>query len=121
MTTTPEAIAELKRLLDEATPGPWYLDYDKGNNRGFMTDKAVLGSVRIAYVDHKQYKANGEIVCAAVNALPSLLADLVAAQKRERLLRVALDAIMDDNGRHYHIDQPLAAQARAALAATEAA
>ena len=45
MTTTPETIAELKRLLAESTP------------------------------------RNGTLLIAAVNALPSLLADLEAAQK----------------------------------------
>jgi hypothetical protein len=50
MTTTPETIAELKRLLAESTP------------------------------------RNGTLIVAAVNALPSLLADI-------ELLREALQAI----------------------------
>ena len=72
MTTTPETIAELKRLLAEATP------------------------------------RNGTLLVAAVNALPSLLADI-------ELLREALRSILM---------QPMAnewsrEQARAALSVTE--
>ena len=53
-----------------------------------------------------------DYMSAAIHELPGLLDDI-------ETLREALEAIMDDNGRHYHIDPPLAAQAHAALAATE--
>ena len=61
MTTNPETIAELKRLLE------------KYNS------------------DRQPYLAL-EAADAASNALPSLLSDLEAAQKRERVLREALAA-----------------------------
>jgi hypothetical protein len=89
MTTTPETIAELKRLL--------------------ALDAAGLTT----YSEACAWRRTRAV-------LPLLMSDLEAAQKREQVLREALDAIMDDNGRHYHIDPHLAAQARAALAATEA-
>jgi hypothetical protein len=79
MTTTPETVAELKRLLAESTP------------------------------------RNGTLIVAAVNALPSLLDDLEAAQKREQVLRAVLEEIADS----YLTPKPVASRANAALAATE--
>ena len=60
MTTTPETIARLRRLLAEVD----------GDVTRFEADDA------------------------AVNALPGLLSDLEAAQKREQVLREALEKIM---------------------------
>jgi hypothetical protein len=92
MTTTPETIAELKRLLKERGTGSYVLRYK------------------------------------TVKALPSLLSDLEASQKREQVLRDALDWMIrchtrdTDNDPNWQIqDQDHAVErARAALAATGA-
>jgi hypothetical protein len=137
MTTTPETIAELKRLLAEATPGPvseqpvvssaepdtlnWFAtseDYREiTGGKGYTPEGFTLTGC-IAPADMK-------CLAAARNALPSLLSDLEAAQKREQVLREALVGIFDYWNREenhkamadacYHtIDA-----AHAALAATE--
>jgi hypothetical protein len=63
--------------------------------------------------------ANSAIIAAAVNALPSLLTDLEAAQKREKVLREALRGVLiqiegTESERTGNISR-----ARAALSATE--
>ena len=131
MTTTPETIAELKRLLAEATPGPWTFDgadiratCDPSRDAKkpfYIALKQPAGGVEM----NNAQQANCQLIAAAVNALPSLLSDLEAAQKREQVLREALVGIFDYWNREenhkamadacYHtIDA-----AHAALAATE--
>jgi hypothetical protein len=137
MTTTPETIAELKRLLAKATPGPW-------EKRPYIGDEDWCISVcarpeKIGYDRTKAdwicdvedgdcepldttpaVVANAGLICAAVNALPSLLSDLEAAQKREQVLRERVQQVADSDD--MRTSMPCHASLLiAALAATEAA
>jgi hypothetical protein len=134
MTTTPKAIAELKRLLAEATPGPWrvesksdetliYEEVIQDGGDGFIAD-IVLSTCDInTNILLMPHIANSALIAAAVNALPSLLSDLEAAQKREQVLREALRNLAASNLENGHAESGhhLIVAARAALNATEAA
>ena len=80
---TPEIQAELRRLLDAATPGPWRDEMMQGKGvtltaiiagRPNPDDLRVIGST-LAHNDAR-------VLIAAVNALPALLD---AAAERDRL------------------------------------
>ena len=80
---TPEKLAELRRLLDAATPGPWRDEMMQGKGvtltaiiagRPNPDDLRVIGST-LAHNDAR-------VLIAAVNALPALLD---AAAERDRL------------------------------------
>ena len=101
MTTTPETIAELKRLLAESSPGPWCFDGDDIRATAAPSrsdDKPFYIAARVetgsAEMTSAQF-ANCRLAVAAVNALPSLLDDLEAAQKREQMLRDELTRLRD--------------------------
>ena len=112
MTTTPETIAELKRLMAEATPRPWYrtgpLDEEEIGVLGGQ-DMGLLSEPDGTDLIDDPREADYDLIAAAVNALPSLLDDI-------EMLREALQAI---NQRHpgYGGSGEIA---RKALAATEA-
>jgi hypothetical protein len=91
MTTTPETIAELRKLLAEATPGPWEI---ASTPKICKSGKGVLAVIPTTATDGvMEWCANKQLIAAAVNALPSLLSDLEAAQNREQVLREALDRL----------------------------
>ena len=80
---TPETLAELRRLLDAATPGPWRDEMMQGDwvtltaivaGKPNPDDLRVVGST-LAHNDAR-------VLIAAVNALPALLD---AAAERDRL------------------------------------
>ena len=80
---TPETLAELRRLLDAATPGPWRDEMMQGDGVTLTAivagkpnpdDLRVIGST-LAHNDAR-------VLIAAVNALPALLD---AAAERDRL------------------------------------
>ena len=80
---TPEMLAELRRLLDASTPGPWRDEMMQGKGvtltaiiagRPNPDDLRVIGST-LAHNDAR-------VLIAAVNALPALLD---AAAERDRL------------------------------------
>lgn len=80
---TPETLAELRRLLDAATPGPWRDEMMQGQGLALTAiiagkpnpdDLRVIGST----LAHNDARA----IVAAVNALPALLD---AAAERDRL------------------------------------
>ena len=80
---TPEMLAELRRLLDAATPGPWRDEMMQGDGvtltaivagRPNPDDLRVIGST-LAHNDAR-------VLIAAVNALPALLD---AAAERDAL------------------------------------
>ena len=80
---TPEKLAELRRLLDASTPGPWRDEMMQGKGvtltaiiagRPNPDDLRVIGST-LAHNDAR-------VLIAAVNALPALLD---AAAERDRL------------------------------------
>ena len=90
---TPEKLAELRRLLDAATPGPWRDEMMQGKGvtltaiiagRPNPDDLRVIGST-LAHNDAR-------VLIAAVNALPALLDAaaerdaLAAAVERARVL-----------------------------------
>ena len=80
-------IAKLRELMEKATPGPW------GENVGYISSstakeyrgKAIIAAPVAAVHDvvdrREQNKANAALIVAAVNALPSLIARLEAAEK----------------------------------------
>ena len=117
MTTTPETIAELKRLLAIAAFEPWQATYVKAYEVEIGLPFCVESG---AFSD----KDDAALAVAAVNALPSLLSDLEDAQKREQVLREALTGVasaaeaecLDGLVRCLWI----AERAKTALAATEA-
>jgi hypothetical protein len=87
MTTTPETIAELKRLLAEAAPGPWW------NESGTIHCKAPEWTEANHACCHPvrcEADEEADLIAAAVNALPSLLADLEAAQAALQKIAIAL-------------------------------
>jgi hypothetical protein len=89
---TPETIAELRRLLAEATPGPWKVEMSNANSFVKHKGKLLAGcydGLRNTLWDERDNQ-NARIIATAVNALPSLLADLEAAQKEKQVLREAL-------------------------------
>lgn len=81
---------ELRRLAAEATPGPWkdgnfgsILVGDKANCHAIMSAQTNSGMLR-------NYQANTAFIVAAVNSLPSILAELDALRedaRRYQLLR----------------------------------
>jgi hypothetical protein len=82
---TPEKIAELRRLLADATPGPWEID-DDGLDRGIW---GRSGSVVVAtQIEDGQDAA---LIAAAVSALPELLDAAERAQMLDDAIRHALD------------------------------
>ena len=89
---TPETLAELRRLLDAATPGPWRDEMMQGKGvtltaiiagRPNPDDLRVIGST-LAHNDAR-------VLIAAVNALPALLdAAELLADVRDQVTRGAL-------------------------------
>ena len=97
MITTPETIAELRKLMAEATPGPWASEITNADNAFlFRADtKGSLGGVmnNLGMLYEPQ---NAKMIASAVNALPGLLSDLEASQKREqKLLRLLHNCTLD--------------------------
>ena len=108
-------IPELRRLLAEATPGPW-------NDTGIKRDDGLLGWVitgddgnDVCQTIETYKTTNASLIAAAVNALPALL------DERERLreaLRSCLCHIEIGEG-HKAGDFECVLVARAALAEME--
>jgi hypothetical protein len=98
---TPAEIAELRRLMAEATPGPWAYDTeDIGDEYVVMAPDILYGKDRAIIVDRdgalcpdvpgplSTRFANADLICRAVNALPSLLDEI----ERLRGVVAALEA-----------------------------
>lgn len=70
-------IEELKRLREEATPGPWLCQMDVYDGEYIIGVDAGLsnGKLRVVVTAHSDDKdfANTAFIVAAVNALPALL------------------------------------------------
>lgn len=86
MSTTATDIPALRALLAEATPLPWSVeekciqcfDRDMNPQQGYnVPESSPLGDMECAAMT----KANAEFIAAAVNALPSLLDRLEAAER----------------------------------------
>jgi hypothetical protein len=116
MTTTTEKIAELKRLMAEATPRPWYrtgpLDEEEtgvlgGVDMGLLSAPDGDDANQTNLIDDPK-EADYDLIAAAVNALPDLLADI-------EMLREALKAVSQKHPGYGGTGDI----ARKALAATE--
>ena len=80
---TPEMQAELRRLLDAATPGPWRDEMMQGD--GVTLTAIVAGKPNpddLRVVGSTLAHNDARVLIAAVNALPALLD---AAAERDRL------------------------------------
>ena len=80
---TPEMLAELRRLLDAATPGPWRDEMMQGD--GVTLTAIVAGKPNpddLRVVGSTLAHNDARALIAAVNALPALLD---AAAERDRL------------------------------------
>jgi hypothetical protein len=93
-TLTTELVAELRRLMAEATPGPWSIGLNGEVYRridGSCTDADIIAQ----FYDNpgeEEGVANGDLCISAVNALPALL----DAAEREAKMREALREILTE-------------------------
>ena len=81
---TPETLAELRRLLEEATPGPWHA-WDRGIGYEVHTEAEhnPIHCVSLNSEFRETFRGpDARLIAAAVNALPALLD---AAAERDRL------------------------------------
>ena len=109
MTTTPETIAELKRLLAEATPGPWeHIRTGNGQRDRSFLRRDWTGGEYVCEAGGDRNLNDLPLIAAGRNALPALLADI-------ELLREALQLI----GQRHPGYGGSGEIARKALAATE--
>ena len=87
---------ELRRLLDEATPGPWAL-YDgwlhEGRAHVARIGNAAGNGIEAPATDMEGETADFEVIATAVNALPSLLDQLDAAEDALARVRKLADRI----------------------------
>jgi hypothetical protein len=80
-TLTTELIAELRRLMAEATPGPWRF---RASFRDCVVHPANDGrTIAQATACFDNDRANAALIAAAVNALPALL-DAVEREAKMR-------------------------------------
>lgn len=82
---TPEQIAEGRRLLDAATPGPWNLDTDRHGHDEVSHRRMVGMSEVVAQVG--RVRPDAELIVWARNNLPALLAALDDAECESERLR----------------------------------
>ena len=86
--------AELRRLLAEATPGPWVAEVSGKTGPIVMDAESVSALDHVARCPHYRGSADSELIVAAVNALPGLLDALGVAEattERVRALHVRTD------------------------------
>ena len=72
--------AELRRLLAEATPGPWVAEVSGTTGPVVMDVQSVSALDHVAKCPHYRGSADSELIAAAVNALPDLLDALEKAE-----------------------------------------
>ena len=95
---TPETLAELRRLLEEATPGPWHA-WDRGIGYEVHTEVEhnPIHCVSLNSEFRETFRGpDARLIAAAVNALPALLD---AAAERD-----ALAAAWDEGHQAGHKD-----------------
>jgi hypothetical protein len=85
---------ELRRLLSEATPGPWHIGKDSLEDLVCSPSGALIAETGLRIPE------DATLIAAAVNALPALLAVVEAAQEidvsySDARLLAALDALRD--------------------------
>lgn len=95
MTTITDRIAELRRLLLKATPGPWaFANWMSGDRPSSITSlhrpgQAEAVAICPRYKADKFRQVDARLIIAAVNALPALLEVAEAAERMregERLM-----------------------------------
>ena len=87
---TPERIGELKRLCEQATPGPWALGDDYNDQRTLYVGEewiAILPHQCVASIEEQRDK-DAAFIAAARTALP----DCIEALKAERVRAEAAEA-----------------------------
>jgi hypothetical protein len=89
---TTKQFDDIKRLLAEATQGTWALHNETCVSSG---DTMTAQTCDDEPENTPQAEQNAALIVAAVNALPTLLTDLEAAQKREQVLRDELTRLRD--------------------------
>lgn len=90
---TPAALDELERLMAEATPGEW--------TNGAGGEYIWIDGNTLTYgYDNEFYRRDSDLICAAHNALPALL----AAARRYQWLREASSGYVDGTG-HWCVRQ----------------
>ena len=82
---------ELRKLLAAATPPPWYGTWSISTADG---DPIASTDVSLAS-DLKESDANGDLIVAAVNALPALLDELDAARAAINMAEGEADHALD--------------------------
>jgi len=93
---TPADLAELKRLLAEATPGPWSVDPDYRPGMRWNNHIVAPGDKTVCFMSHdgtdenKVGEANAELIETLRNVAPALIA---AAEDSERM-RAELDGAL---------------------------
>lgn len=102
MTMTDDKMAEIKKLCDAATPGPWFMRTNRhadtsGKPWGWLDalpsggpQRAIPG-VRVDWTRGDESEANARFIAAARTAVPDLLA-LVETLRRERDEALASEA-----------------------------
>ena len=82
--------AELRRLLDEATPRPWTAEFSGTTGPVVMDVQSVSALDHVAKCPHYRGSADSELIAAAVNALPGLLDALEKAEGHRDSLAATL-------------------------------
>lgn len=81
---------ELRRLLAEATPGPWVAEVSGPTGPVVMDAQSVSALDHVAKCPHYRGSADSELIAAAVNALPDLLDALEKAEAHRDSLAATL-------------------------------
>jgi hypothetical protein len=81
---------ELRRLLAEATPGPWVAEVSGTTGPVVMDAQSVSAFDHVAKCPHYRGSADSELIAAAVNALPDLLDALEKAEGHRDSLAATL-------------------------------
>lgn len=96
MTVTPEMIAELRRLCEAATPGPWESRFRDGDFAltGPATEWVVLfpspQTSGFGIIAYDERRANQRFIAASRTALPALLDALEAERARVKEMEAGL-------------------------------
>lgn len=105
---TETLVARLKELLEKATPGPWgHSDDECGEIMGYIEPKEYRPIGKF-WGNCDEWMGNSSLVVEAINALPTLLTALEAAQPRpnveavERACRILKPALFSDDAREAH-------------------
>lgn len=83
-TPTPEKEAELRGLLEKATPGPWVECHNMAGAMSVVVQNDIGKSICWLNI-HNQEAANAALIVAAINALPDLLSALSTEREGREL------------------------------------